>query len=111
MRFVVSEADWLPPDVRLRLERQEKGRVNNKGELVITAQEFRTQKQNRAQALQKLRGMINEAWEPAKERKMRTGIGKKGKEIRKQEKLHRSKASLACFLDFGSNATLPFEVR
>ncbi|CAN0382512.1 unnamed protein product, partial [Scytosiphon promiscuus] len=91
MRFVVSEADWLPPDVRLRLERQEKGRVNNKGELVITAQEFRTQKQNRAQALQKLRGMINEAWEPAKERKMRTGIGKKGKEIRKQEKLHRSK--------------------
>lgn len=38
--------------------------------------------------------MINEAWEPAKERKMRTGIGKKGKEIRKQEKLHRSKVGL-----------------
>lgn len=53
----------------------------------------RTQKQNRSQALHKLREMINEAWEPAKERKMRTGIGKKGKEIRKQEKLHRSKVS------------------
>lgn len=41
IRFVVSEAEWLPSDVRLRLERHEKGRVNNKGELVITAQEFR----------------------------------------------------------------------
>lgn len=38
---MVSEAEWLPSDVRLRLERHEKGRVNNKGELVITAQEFR----------------------------------------------------------------------
>ncbi|CAN0052601.1 unnamed protein product, partial [Ectocarpus sp. 8 AP-2014] len=91
MRFVVSEAEWLPYDVRLRLARQEKGRMNNKGELVVTAQE--TQKQNRSQALAKLREMINEAWEPAKERKMRTGIGKKGKAIRKQDKLHRSKAS------------------
>eukprot|EP00903_Cladosiphon_okamuranus_P006707 g6546.t1 len=91
MRFVVLEAEWLPHDVRLRLARQEKGRINNKGELVITAQDFRTQKQNRSQALQKLREMINEAWEPAKERKMRTGIGKKGKEMRKRDKLHRSK--------------------
>lgn len=41
MRFVVSEAEWLPHDVRLRLARQEKGRMNNKGELVVTAQEFR----------------------------------------------------------------------
>ena len=41
IRFVVSEAEWLPHDVRLRLARQQKGRVNNKGELVITAQEFR----------------------------------------------------------------------
>lgn len=41
MRFVVSEAEWLPYDVRLRLARQEKGRMNNKGELVVTAQEFR----------------------------------------------------------------------
>ncbi|CAM9399355.1 unnamed protein product [Ectocarpus fasciculatus] len=95
MRFVVLEAEWLPYDVRLRLARQEKGRMNNKGELVVTAQEFRqeTQKQNRSQALAKLREMINEAWEPAKERKMRTGISKKGKAIRKQDKLHRSKAS------------------
>ena len=59
--------------------------------LVTRAGRNRTQKQNRSQALHKLREMINEAWEPAKERKMRTGIGKKGKEIRKQEKLHRSK--------------------
>ncbi|CAN0254583.1 unnamed protein product, partial [Ectocarpus sp. 13 AM-2016] len=95
MRFVVSDAEWLPYDVRLRLARQERGRINNKGELVVTAQEFRqeTQKQNRSQALAKLREMINEAWEPAKERKMRTGISKKGKAIRKQDKLHRSKAS------------------
>ncbi|CAM9194468.1 unnamed protein product [Ectocarpus sp. 4 AP-2014] len=99
MRFVVSEAEWLPYDVRLRLARQEKGRVNNKGELVVTAQEFRqeTQKQNRSQALAKLREMINEAWEPAKERKMRTGISKKGKAIRKQDKLYRSKASRTRF--------------
>lgn len=41
VRFVVSEAEWLPHDVRRRLARHEKGRINNKGELVITAQEFR----------------------------------------------------------------------
>ena len=41
MRFVVSEADWLPHDVRLRLARQQSGRMNNRGELVVTAQEFR----------------------------------------------------------------------
>lgn len=53
----------------------------------------RTQKQNRSQALHKLREMINEAWEPAKERKMRTGISKAGKEIRKADKRHRSQVS------------------
>lgn len=43
--------------------------------------------------MQKLREMINEAWEPAKERKMRTGISKAGKEIRLAEKHRRAKAS------------------
>eukprot|EP00904_Undaria_pinnatifida_P007034 jgi/Undpi1/3460/HiC_scaffold_16.g06832.m1 len=90
MRFVVSEADWLPHDVRLRLARQQSGRMNNRGELVVTAQEFRTQRQNRSQALHKLKEMVEEAWEPAKERKLRTGISKTGKEIRKADKRHRS---------------------
>ena len=41
VRFVVSDADWLPHDVRLRLARHQSGRINSRGELVVTAQEFR----------------------------------------------------------------------
>ena len=53
----------------------------------------RTQRQNRSQALHKLQEMVEEAWEPAKERKLRTGISKAGKEARKADKRHRSQAS------------------
>lgn len=41
IRFVVADADWLPHDVRLRLARHQSGKVNSRGELVVTAQEFR----------------------------------------------------------------------
>ncbi|CAN0275861.1 unnamed protein product [Ascophyllum nodosum] len=91
IRFVVEEAEWLPHDVRVRLARHQSGRINSRGELVITSQEFRTQRQNRHAAMQKLREMIDEAWEPAKERKMRTGVSKAGKEMRLAEKHRRAK--------------------
>ena len=41
IRFVVEEAEWLPHDVRVRLARHQSGRINSRGELVITSQEFR----------------------------------------------------------------------
>lgn len=52
---------------------------------------FRTQSQNRTNALRKLRTMIQDAWEKPKERKMRTGISKAGKARRKADKQFRSK--------------------
>ena len=57
----------------------------------------RTQRQNRSQALNKLKEMVEEAWEPAKERKLRTGISKTGKEIRKADKRHRSQVRAFTF--------------
>lgn len=41
VRFVVAEAEWLPSDVRTRLARQQKSRINKDGELVVTSQEYR----------------------------------------------------------------------
>lgn len=41
IRFVVEDADWLPDDVKIRLSRQQRSRVNKDGELVVTSQEFR----------------------------------------------------------------------
>lgn len=58
---------------------------------VISALLNRTQTQNRSNALKKLKDMIEEAWNPPKERQMRTGISKKGKAMRRAEKEFRSK--------------------
>ncbi|CAM9610055.1 unnamed protein product, partial [Choristocarpus tenellus] len=90
IRFSVPDADWLEDDVKERLMEQQSGRVNKNGELVVTSQEHRTQRQNRLTAVQKLTEMVKQAVVPPKERNMRTGIGKKGKAIRKAEKRFRS---------------------
>ena len=90
MRVVVDDMDWIPQPVRRRLAQQQASRINRAGELVIAAQEFRTQTQNRQAAVQKLKTMILQAWPEPKVRKMRKGLSKKTKEQRKEDKRRRS---------------------
>lgn len=91
VRFHVPSADWLDADTRARLAEQQKGRMNQAGEFIVTAQEHRTQQRNRAEALEKVRAAVAEAMVEPKERQIRTGIGKHTKELRKDEKRHRAK--------------------
>jgi protein subunit release factor B len=41
LRFHVYNADWITADVKARLHVQQANRINNEGELLITAQEHR----------------------------------------------------------------------
>ena len=50
LRFNVYASPALPWDVRARLVKLAGTRINSAGELMITAQRFRTQAQNRADA-------------------------------------------------------------
>lgn len=89
MRFHVMDADWLPIEVRKRLADYQVNKINNKGELVVTSQESRTQSQNREDCILKLQTMIAEAYVEPKERAMWEGLSQQGKTERKQEKRKR----------------------
>lgn len=68
LRFDVRRSPSLPDDVRARLERLAGSRLNQDGVLVITAQRFRTQDRNRADAIERLVALIRRATEVQKPR-------------------------------------------
>jgi ribosome-associated protein len=61
LRFDARRSPSLPPDVRERLERIAGRRATRDGVIVITAQRFRTQERNRADALERLVALVGEA--------------------------------------------------
>lgn len=61
LRFDVRHSPNLPEGVRARLERLAGRRLTKDGVLVLTAQRFRTQERNRADALARLVGLVQEA--------------------------------------------------
>lgn len=61
LRFDVRGSPSLPAPVKARLERLAGRRLTREGVLVITAERFRTQERNRADALDRLVGLIREA--------------------------------------------------
>ena len=69
LRFDMNSAPLLPQDVRSRLIKLGGNRINSAGELVITAQRFRTQAQNRADARERLIALIRAATHKPKPRK------------------------------------------
>lgn len=69
LRFQVLASPSLPADVRLRLARLVGRRMNEAGELVIEASRYRTQEQNRQDAVTRLVSWIRRAAEPPKPRK------------------------------------------
>ncbi len=69
LRFNVYASPNLPWDVRARLIKLAGKRINAAGELMITAQRFRTQARNRADARERLAGLIRAALHPPKPRR------------------------------------------
>lgn len=69
LRFQVLASPNLPEEVRLRLARLAGRRMNEAGELVIEASRYRTQEQNRQDAVTRLVSWIRRAAEPPKPRK------------------------------------------
>ena len=83
------ERAQLPPPVRARLERLAGRRLTLAGEIVITAQEHRSQERNRAAALDVMTDLLRRAAVTPKHR-VATKPGKGAKERRLEEKSHRS---------------------
>ena len=64
LRFDVRRSPSLPNDVAIRLMKLAGSRMTKDGVLVLIAQNHRTQERNRADALDRLLGMIREAAVP-----------------------------------------------
>ena len=76
LRFDVRGSPSLPDDVRARLEKLAGSRLTNDGVLVLTAQRFRSQERNRADAREVLLELIRKAAvTPIKRRKTRPTLG------------------------------------
>ena len=61
LRFDVRRSPSLPDDVRARLARLAGRRLTNDGVLIIRAERFRTQEQNRADARDRLAELVRRA--------------------------------------------------
>ena len=90
LRFDARHSPSLPEDVRERLLHLARNRINERGELIITAQRFRTQEQNRADARERLIALIRQATIKPKARRA-TKPSRAAKEKRLEGKKRRSK--------------------
>ena len=90
IRFHLDTATWIPHEVRQRLKSNESNRINSQGYMTITSQEYRTQLQNRKDAIKKLQDILKVSWARPKVRKMRKGLSKKAKENRRENKKRNS---------------------
>ena len=79
LRFDVAHSPSLPEPVRARLLRMAGHRATGAGEIVITAQRFRTRERNRQDALDRLVALVREAAAPPppKRRATRPTLGSK----------------------------------
>jgi ribosome-associated protein len=89
LRFDVRRSPSLPNDVAVRLMKLAGSRLTQEGVLVITAQQYRTQERNRADARERLVALIREAAVPPVKRRA-TQPTRAAKEERRQEKARRA---------------------
>ena len=88
LRFNVYASPSLPWDVRSRLIKLAGRRINAAGELMITAQRFRTQAQNRADARERLTDLIHAALHaptPRRKTKPSAGAKRRGAESKQRQ--------------------------
>jgi ribosome-associated protein len=90
LRFNVRSSRSLPADVCVRLERLAGRRLTREGVLVIRADRFRTQEQNRADARERLMDLVRRASVVPK-RRIKTRPTRAVKERRRQSKQKRSR--------------------
>jgi ribosome-associated protein len=88
VRFLLAEADWLPPWVRERMKQLFGGRLTREGEVIISSSRFRSQAQNLDDCLQKLRAMIEAAGRKSR-RRIATAPTRASRERRAQAKRSR----------------------
>jgi ribosome-associated protein len=69
LRFDVAGSSSLPDDVRQRLMRLARGRINDRGELVMDGRRFRTQQRNRADVMERFKALLRKAAAKPKVRK------------------------------------------
>jgi len=93
LRFDVRGSASLPEEVRHRLIRLAGRRLTQAGVLVLTARRFRTQEQNRTDALARLRELIAQAAAIPKRRKATRPTGG-SRERRLKKKRHTAERKL-----------------
>lgn len=69
LRWDVRATTALPPDVKERLARLAGSRITGEGILIIEARRYRTQEQNRFDAVQRLVALVQKALEAPKPRR------------------------------------------
>ena len=89
LRFNVAESPSLSDEIRRRLIQIAGNKLSRDGILVITARRYRSQEQNRKDALQRLVSLVQEATIPPKIRQKSTPTAA-SKQRRLQDKRHRS---------------------
>ena len=87
MRFDFRRSPSLPDAVRERLEKLSGRRLTQDGVLVISAQRFRSQEQNRADALDRLLDLIRQAAvAPIYRRPTRPTLGSKRRRLEEKDR-------------------------
>lgn len=100
LRFDIRNSPSLEPEVKERLVKIAGNRVTEDGVLLIEAKRYRTQEQNRLDALQRLVTLVQQALErPRTRRKTRPTLASKQKRLqakrqRSEKKRLRSRSSL-----------------
>ncbi len=94
LRFDVGNSPSLPGDVRTRLIRLAGRRLTQDGILIIEARQYRTQEQNREDALERLKELIRAAARKPKPRK-KTKPTKASQERRIESKKQRGEIKKA----------------
>ena len=101
LRFNVFASPSLPWDVRERLIKLAGKRINSAGELMITAQRYRTQAQNRAEAREKLVALVRAAvHRPKPRKKTRPSAAAKRRRLETKRRIGETKRSRSGKLDF-----------
>jgi ribosome-associated protein len=88
LRFDVAHSTSLPEEVRQRLVHLAARRINKDGILILEANQFRTQEQNRQEAIERLVELVRRAAHKPRSRK-KTRPTATSIERRLQEKRHR----------------------
>ena len=92
LRFDVRRSPSLPEPVRRRLERLAGRRLTGEGVLVLTAHRHRTRERNRADALERLIGLIRDAAvPPVPRRPTRPTVASKRRRLEAKKRRGRNK--------------------